>query len=42
MPPDTTYNLIEDEFLRQKAIEGLQNSREMLPAEELTLIYTTK
>ena len=42
MPPDTNYNLIEDEFLRQKAIEGLQNSREMLPAEELTLIYTTK
>ena len=42
MPPDTNYTLIEDEFLRKKAIEGLQNSREMLPAEELTLIYTTK
>ena len=42
MPPDTNYNIIEDEFLRQKAIEGLQNSREMLPSEELTLIYTTK
>jgi hypothetical protein len=30
-----------EDFLTQKAWEGLSNSREMLPAEELTLIYTT-
>jgi len=27
--------------LSQKALEGLTNSREMLPGEELTLIYST-
>ena len=32
---------ITEDFLTQKAWEGLSNSREMLPAEELTLIYTT-
>jgi hypothetical protein len=32
---------IPEDFLTQKAWEGLTNSREMLPAEELTLIYTT-
>ena len=32
---------IGDDFLTRKSWEGLQNSREMLPAEELTLIYTT-
>ena len=32
---------IPEDFLSQKAWEGLTNSREMLPAEELTLIYTT-
>jgi len=30
-----------DDFLGKKAWEGLLNSREMLPAEELTLIYST-
>jgi hypothetical protein len=33
---------IPEDFLTQKAWEGLSNSREMLPAEELTLIYTTQ
>ena len=32
---------IPDDFLTQKAWEELQNSREMLPPEELTLIYST-
>ena len=32
---------IEDDFLTNKAWEGLEKSREMLPAEELTLIYST-
>ena len=32
---------VSEDFLTQKAWEGLSNSREMLPAEELTLIYTT-
>mgnify|MGYP001158572732 FL=1 len=32
---------VTEDFLTQKAWEGLSNSREMLPAEELTLIYTT-
>jgi hypothetical protein len=30
-----------DDFLTQKAWEGLQNSREMFPSEELTLVYST-
>lgn len=30
-----------DDFLTTKAWEGLINSREMLPAEELTLVYST-
>jgi len=30
-----------EDFLSKKAIEGMQNSREMMPAEELTLIYST-
>jgi hypothetical protein len=30
-----------DDFLTQKAWEGLTESREMLPGEELTLIYST-
>jgi len=30
-----------EDFLTQKAWEGLSDSREMLPAEELTLIYTS-
>ena len=34
-------NQIPDDFLSQKAWEGLTNSREMLPGEELTLIYST-
>ena len=29
------------DFLAQKAWDGLSNSRDMLPAEELTLIYST-
>ena len=41
MPQGTEYNIIEDEFLRKKAFEGLQASREMLPSEELTLVYST-
>jgi hypothetical protein len=41
MPQGLSYNLIEDEFLRKKASEGLQASREMLPSEELTLVYST-
>tara|TARA_B100001029_G_C14934643_1_gene379677 strand:+ start:628 stop:771 length:144 start_codon:yes stop_codon:yes gene_type:complete len=41
MPQGLSYNLIEDEFLRKKATEGLQASREMLPSEELTLVYST-
>ena len=32
---------IGDDFLTRKSWEGLQNSREMLPAEELTLVYST-
>ena len=32
---------VGDDFLTQKSWEGLQESREMLPAEELTLIYST-
>ena len=32
---------IGNDFLVQKSWEGLQNSREMLPAEELTLVYST-
>ena len=32
---------IGDDFLTRKSWEGLQNSREMLPSEELTLLYTT-
>ena len=32
---------IPDDFITQKAWEGLQNSREMLPSEELTLVYST-
>ena len=34
-------NQIPDDFLSQKAWEGLTSSREMLPGEELTLIYST-
>ena len=41
MPQGTEYNIIEDEFLRKKAFEGLQASREILPSEELTLVYST-
>ena len=41
MPQGTVYNIIEDEFLRKKAFEGLQASREILPSEELTLVYST-
>ena len=41
IPQGLSYNLIEDEFLRRKATEGLQASREMLPSEELTLVYST-
>ena len=36
--PDTVF---PDDFLTQKAWEGLQGSREMLPSEELTLVYST-
>ena len=41
IPQGLSYNLIEDEFLRKKAAECLQASREMLPSEELTLVYST-
>ena len=30
-----------DDFVSQKALEGMRNSREMMPAEELTLVYST-
>ena len=30
-----------EDFLSQKALNGMQNSREMMPAEELTLVYST-
>tara|TARA_B110000037_G_scaffold75333_1_gene90301 strand:+ start:1026 stop:1163 length:138 start_codon:yes stop_codon:yes gene_type:complete len=36
--PDTVF---PDDFLSQKAWEGLQSSREMLPSEELILVYST-
>ena len=36
--PETKF---PDDFLSQKALEGMQNSREMMPAEELTLVYST-
>ena len=37
---ESTFD-VEDDFLAKKAWEGLNNSREILPAEELTLIYST-
>ena len=38
---ENNQQLLEQDFLSRKLWEGLENSRDMLPAEELTLVYST-
>ena len=38
---ESNQQLPKQDFLSRKLWEGLENSRDMLPAEELTLIYST-
>ena len=38
---ENNQELPEQDFLSRKLWEGLENSRDMLPAEELTLVYST-
>ena len=38
---ENNQQLPEQDFLSRKLWEGLENSRHMLPAEELTLVYST-
>jgi hypothetical protein len=38
---ENNQQLPEQDFLSRKLWEGLENSRDMLPAEELTLVYST-